>query len=356
MVKIVKEELSNTGLTKDFAPLVYFFGHGGSSTNNPYFAGYNCGACSGRPSTLNARLFAKMANRSDVREALKKENIVIPYTSHFVGGYHDTTQDTFAYFDEDEIPENLMELHQSSKEKYSSALSLNAKERARQFLLIDVKKSPNKVHKAVKKRAVSLFEPRPEYNHSNNCLFIVGHRDLTKNLFLDQRAFLNSYDYKSDPDGKLLANILNAGTGVCGGINLEYFFSTVDNEKLGAGSKLPQNVVGLYSIANGVKGDLRPGLPWQMIDVHDPVRILTVVEQKPELVLEVLQANPSTFEWYKNDWMKLTVYNPFDNELYILRNEKFIHYTPIQKTIDTIDDFEKLIESTHKNLPVYQLI
>jgi uncharacterized protein YbcC (UPF0753/DUF2309 family) len=356
MVKIVKEELSNTGLTKDFAPLVYFFGHGGSSTNNPYFAGYNCGACSGRPSTLNARLFAKMANRSDVREALKKENIVIPDTSHFVGGYHDTTQDTFAYFDEDEIPENLMELHQSSKVKYSSALSLNAKERARQFLLIDVKKSPNKVHKAVKKRAVSLFEPRPEYNHSNNCLFIVGHRDLTKNLFLDQRAFLNSYDYKSDPDGKLLANILNAGTGVCGGINLEYFFSTVDNEKLGAGSKLPQNVVGLYSIANGVKGDLRPGLPWQMIDVHDPVRILTVVEQKPKLVLEVLQANPSTFEWYKNDWMKLTVYNPFDNELYILRDEKFIPYTPIQKTIDTIDDFEKLIESTHKNLPVYQLI
>ncbi len=355
MVDIVKGELSNTGLTKDFAPLVYFFGHGGSSTNNPYFAGYNCGACSGRPSTVNARLFAKMANRPDVREALKKDGIIIPESTHVVGGYHDTTQDTFAYFDEDEIPENLKALHQSSKEQYSKALSLNAKERARQFLLINTKKSPEKVHKDIKKRAVSLFEPRPEYNHSNNCLFIVGHRDLTKNLFLDQRAFLNSYDYKSDPDGKLLANILNAGTGVCGGINLEYFFSTVDNEKLGAGSKLPQNVVGLYSIANGVKGDLRPGLPWQMIDVHDPIRILTVVEQKPELVLEVLQANPSTFEWYKNDWMKLTVYNPFDGELYILRDEKFIPYTPIQNKIDKIDNFEKLIESTHKNLPVYQL-
>ena len=136
---------------------------------------------------------------------------------------------------------------------------MNAKERARQFLLIDTKKTPQKVHKVVKKRALSLFEPRPEYNHSNNALFIVGHRNLTRNLFLDQRAFLNSYDYTADLDGKLLTNILNAGTGVCGGINLEYFFSTVDNEKLGAGSKLPQNVMGLYSIANGVKGDLRPG-------------------------------------------------------------------------------------------------
>lgn len=355
MIKMVKEELSNTGLTKDFANLVYFFGHGGSSTNNPYFAGYNCGACAGRPSTVNARLFAKMANRKDVRTALEKEGIVIPDSTHFVGGYHDTTQDTFAYFDEDNIPKKLISEHTDYKENFKDALDLNAKERARQFLLIDTKKPANKVHEKVKKRAFSLFEPRPEYNHSNNALFIVGHRNLTKNLFLDQRAFLNSYDYKSDPEGKLLTNILNAGTGVCGGINLEYFFSTVDNEKLGAGSKLPQNVIGLYSIANGVKGDLRPGLPYQMIDVHDPVRILTVVEHKPEVVMEVLKANPSTFEWYDKDWMKLTVFNPYDKELYILVNGEFQLYEPIQKSVPKIQDFEKMIESSSHNLPIHQL-
>lgn len=355
MVDVVKGELSNTGLTSNFAELIYFFGHGGSSTNNPYFAGYNCGACSGRPSTVNARLFAKMANRTDVRAALKKHQIVIPDSTHFIGGYHDTTQDTFVYFDENVIPKNLLEKHQKNIAKFEQALDMNAKERARQFLLINTKKSAKKVHQKVKKRALSLFEPRPEYNHSNNALFIVGHRNLTKNLFLDQRAFLNSYDYKQDPDGKLLTNILNAGTGVCGGINLEYFFSSVDNEKLGAGSKLPQNVIGLYAVANGVKGDLRPGLPWQMIDVHDPVRILTVVEQKPEVVLEVLKANPSTYEWYDKDWMKLTVYNPFDGELYILMKGEFKRYNPIQTNIPTINHFEELIESSHKNLPVYQL-
>ncbi len=356
MAEIVRGELSNTGLTNDFASLIYFFGHGGSSTNNPYFAGYNCGACSGRPSTVNARLFAMMANRSDVREQLKKEGISIPENTHFVGAYHDTTQDTFVYFDETFIPENLMAKHHLNKLDFGQALSMNAKERARQFLLINTNKPAHKVHEKVKKRALSLFEPRPEYNHSNNALFIVGHRDLTKNLFLDQRAFLNSYNYKLDPDGKLLTNILNAGTGVCGGINLEYFFSRVDNEKLGAGSKLPQNVIGLYSIANGVKGDLRPGLPYQMIDVHDPIRILTIVEQKPEVVLAVLKANPATFEWYDKDWMKLTVYNPFDNELYILINGAFKLYEPIQKSIPKIEDFEKFIESSERNLPIHQLI
>ncbi|MFD1550640.1 DUF2309 domain-containing protein [Putridiphycobacter roseus] len=355
MIEMVKGELSNTGLTTGFAPLVYFFGHGGSSTNNPYFAGYNCGACSGRPSSVNARLFAKMANRKDVRKALAADGILIPEFTHFIGGYHDTTQDTFVYFDEEEVPDHTLELHQSNKRQFGLALDMNAKERARQFLLVNTKQSAQKVHEKVKKRALSLFEPRPEYNHSNNALFIVGNRKLTKNLFLDQRAFLNSYDYKSDPDGKLLTNILNAGTGVCGGINLEYLFSTVDNEKLGAGSKLPQNVIGLYAIANGVKGDLRPGLPYQMIDVHDPIRILTVVEQKPEVVLKVLKDNPGTFEWYDKNWMKLTVFNPFDNELYMLIDGSFERYQPIQESIPILKDFEKLIESSSKNLPIHQL-
>lgn len=354
MIKMVKEELFNTGLTKNFMPLVYFFGHGGSSTNNPYFAGYNCGACAGRPSTVNARLFAQMANRKDLRKALVKQGIIIPESTHFVGAYHDTTQDTFDYFDQELIPEILATAHAKNKEKFEAGLAMNAKERARQFLLINTKKTPKKVHKIVKKRALSLFEPRPEYNHSNNALFIVGHRNLTRNLFLDQRAFLNSYDYKSDADGALLANILSAGTGVAGGINLEYFFSTVDNEKLGAGSKLPQNVMGLYSVANGVKGDLRPGLPYQMIDVHDPVRILTIVEQKPEIVLKVLKANPDTFGWYDKGWMKLAVYNPFNKELYILVNGSFQIYHPIQKVVPKIENFERFIESSSNNLPIHQ--
>lgn len=355
MIDIVSVELKNTGLTSDFSPLVYHFGHGGSSTNNPYFAGYNCGACSGRPSTVNARLFALMANRKDVRKGIKQKGIEIPDTTHFIGSSHDTTIDTFAYFDEDVIPENLKPLHQSNKEKFSIALDMNAKERARQFRLIDIKRPAAKVHKNVVERSYSLFEPRPEYNHSNNSLFIVGNRSLTKQLFLDQRAFLNSYDYKQDKDGTYLENILNAGTGVCGGINLEYFFSSVDNEKLGAGSKLPQNVLGLYAVANGVKGDLRPGLPWQMIDVHDPIRILTVVENSPELVLDVLKRNPETFDWYRKGWMKLFVFDPYKKSVFTLKNEEFVPYQSKIKSIDSMSDFEKLYEENYKNLPVFKI-
>jgi hypothetical protein len=100
---------------------------------------------------------------------------------------------------------------------------------------------------------------------------------------------MNSYNYRQDPEGKFLLGILKAVAPVCGGINLEYFFSRVDNQKLGAGSKLPHNVMGLIGVANGADGDLRPGLPSQMIEVHDPVRLLVIVEHDPQVVLRTVR-------------------------------------------------------------------
>jgi uncharacterized protein YbcC (UPF0753/DUF2309 family) len=172
------------------------------------------------------------------------------------------------------------------------------------------------VYEEVQQRSVSLFEPRPELNHATNSLCIVGRKELNNRLFLDRRAFLNSYDYKVDPDGKYLLNIINAAAPVCGGINLEYFFSRVDNERLGAGSKLPHNVMGLIGVANGFEGDLRPGLPIQMVEVHDPIRLMLIIEQIPDVVLDTIQRNASTYEWFINEWVILAVIHPETREVY----------------------------------------
>ena len=114
---------------------------------------------------------------------------------------------------------------------------------------------------------------------------------------------MNSYDYKTDLEGNLLFGIMKPIGPVCGGINLEYFFSRVDNQKLGAGTKLPHNVMGLFGVANGTDGDLRPGLPQQMIEIHDPVRLLVIVEHYPEIVLKTIQKAAEVNEWYINDWI-----------------------------------------------------
>ncbi|MBD1814909.1 DUF2309 domain-containing protein, partial [Microcoleus vaginatus DQ-U2] len=220
---------------------------------------------------------------------------------------------------------------------------------------IDTSLSLQTIHDKIRRRSVSLFEPRPELNHATNALCIVGRRELSQGLFLDRRSFLNSYDYRIDPEGKYLFNILKAAAPVCGGINLEYFFSRVDNQKLGAGTKLPHNVMGLFGVANGIDGDLRPGLPSQMIEVHDPVRLMIIVEQFPDVVLHTIKQSNQTYEWFINEWVHLVAVNPETKELFRFKNGNFEPYQPVTGQLQTVSDISPLLESQAENFPVYLL-
>lgn len=355
MTDRVEGLLKSIGLTGNFGQLVYVVGHGASSINNTHYAGYDCGACSGRPGSVNARVVSHMANQPKVRANLELRGITIPENTRFVGALHDTTRDEIEFYDDHALPEALLAAHKINVEVFYAALDLNAKERSRRFILTNTHDKPAKVHENVKLRSVSLFEPRPELNHATNSLCIVGRRGLTDHLFLDRRAFLNSYDYRTDPEGKYLLNILNAATPVCGGINLEYYFSRVDNQRLGAGTKLPHNVMGLIGVANGADGDLRTGLPWQMVEVHDPLRLLIVVEHFPDVVKTVISTNPTTYEWYQNNWVNLVVVNPQDGNMLRFVNGHFepLAFPPI--SMPHCDDLNALIESEFDNIPVQLL-
>lgn len=352
MTDRVKAVLNSIGLVSDFAPLVYLIGHGASSVNNTYYAGYDCGACSGRPGSVNARVFAAMANHPEVRKLLAESGIVIPESSQFIGGLHDTTRDEVEFYDEDLLSAINQEKHEANKPVFAKSLDENAQERSRRFVSIDSSKSLSKVHEDIKKRAVTLYEPRPELNHATNCLCIVGKRSLTYNLFLDRRAFMNTYDWHNDPEGNFLLNILNAAAPVCGGINLEYYFSRVDNYKLGAGPKLPHNVMGLIGVANGIEGDLRPGLPTQMTEMHDPLRLLMVIEHFPEVVLNTIQKNPATYEWFANQWVNLAIIHPTTKAISVFENVEMRSYEPLIREVPTFLNFTDEILSSADNIKV----
>jgi len=355
MADRVEALLKSIGLVDNYAPIVYLVSHGASSVNNTHYAGYDCGACSGRPGSVNARVASYMANHIKVREILLGRGLAIPESTKFVGALHDTTRDEIEFYDEDKMSEAIKALHNQNKITFSKALDDNAKERSRRFILIDSKQSSSKVHEQVKLRSVSLFEPRPELNHATNALCIIGRREMSKHVFLDRRSFMNSYDYKIDLDGKFLSNMIKPIGPVCGGINLEYYFSRVDNPKLGAGTKLPHNVMGLIGVANGIDGDLRAGLPNQMVEVHDPIRLMVIVEHFPEIVLKAIHVTPETYEWFENEWVHLVAMNPEDKSLYYFKDGAFSSYKPITDKINHVDNLEVLIESSEENFPVYSI-
>lgn len=352
MANRVEGLLKSIGLVTNFAPIVYVVGHGATSVNNTHFAGYDCGACCGRPSSVNAKVLSFAANHQGVRQLLKERGITIPETTQFVPALHDTTRDEIAFYDEELLNEINAGHHHHYKTIFAKALDRNAQERSRRFETINSNDSISAIHDKIRNRSVSLFEPRPELNHATNAMCIVGRRTVSEHLFLDRRSFLNSFDYRVDPVGDYLAGILGAVAPVGGGINLEYYFSRVDNHKLGAGSKLPHNVMGLIGVANGIDGDLRPGLPSQMIEVHDPVRLLIIVEHTPEAVKYAITKNLATYEWFCNQWVNLVVLNPNDGELYRFENEKFELYHPIEMPIKTVSDTLPYTQTSSENLAV----
>lgn len=363
----VETFLRNIGLVDHFSDIVYIMAHGSSSANNPHHGAHDCGACSGRPGCVNSRVFSFMANHKSVRKILAEHGIIIPDKTVFIAAMHDTASDLIGYYDDMDLDEHHRKLHEENKHSFEKALDLNAKERSRRFASINTNQPIEKVRKAIEDRSVSLFEPRPELGHGTNTLAIIGRRSVTRGLFFDRRAFLNSYDYRTDPDGKYLTNVMGPIGVVCGGINLEYYFSRVDNVKLGCGTKLPHNVMGLVGVANSSDGDLRPGLPWQMIEPHDPVRLMVIVEHYPEIVHKVIKSNDAMYEWYKNEWVHISALHPETGEFYYFKNEAFHLHHAEPADLEAVKNVHHLFEkapemmtnhithATFENLPIYQI-
>ena len=189
----------------------------------------------------------------------------------------------------------------------------------------------------VEQRSEDLAQVRPEYNHATNAACFVGRRGRTRGLFMDRRCFLTSYDPTTDDETtSILMRIMQAVIPVCGGISLEYYFSTVDNVGYGCGSKLPHNITSLIGVMEGAVSDLRTGLSQQMVEIHEPVRILFIVEAKPESILSIMDRNPLINTTIRNHWVQIATLDPTSNLIQLFQDDRFEPYEPGPQVLPTV--------------------
>ena len=87
---------------------------------------------------------------------------------------------------------------------------------------------------------------------------------------------------------------------------------------------------------DGAASDLRTGLPWQMVEIHEPVRLLVLVEATPQTMLAILEQNVAIKRLVANNWIQLAVVDPDSAIIHLFRGGQFERYRPESSGIPAV--------------------
>ena len=77
---------------------------------------------------------------------------------------------------------------------------------------------------------------------------------------------------------------------------------------------------------DGHASDLRTGLPWQMVEVHEPVRLLVVVEATPDRLRRIISHNDDLARLLQNRWIRVAAWSPESGELSLFTSRGLVRH------------------------------
>lgn len=321
-VSYLHKYLTMIGQVNEFPEFVAIIGHGSLSDNNPFESALDCGACGGNISLPNTRTLCMIANTQDVREKIKEKGIFIPDNTKFMPGLHITTTDEITFYDTDILTDQEMQKFAKVKDDFNNASMQSRVERSESLPCTHT-------HKDIMIKSMDWSEIRPEWGLAKNMGVFAGPRNSTKHLILNNRFFMHSYDWKVDNENaEILTAIFNGPLIIGEWINLEHYFSTVDNHIYGAGSKVYHNIVSKIGVFSGNYGDLKIGLPIQSVYLegepyHEPVRLLSFVEAPLEIAGKAVE-NSIAKPFILNEWIRPIIIDREAKKVYSYENGEFI--------------------------------
>jgi uncharacterized protein YbcC (UPF0753/DUF2309 family) len=277
-------------------------GHASRTVNNPLRAALDCGACCGHSGEANSRAAARLLNLPAIRQALAARGRPVPEGLHFLAAVHDTTTDEITICDRAAVPAT----HAGVVAELAGRLAVAAGEvRGERLPLLGGGTETDLV-----RRSRDWSELQPEWGLVGNWAIVIGPRTLSAGADLDGGVFLHEYDAARDADGTALEGIMTAPLVVSHWINMQYYASTVDNRRYGAGTKAIHSVVGGFGLVAGGGGDLLTGLPLQSLaDAsgwrHEPLRLQAVIAAPRERIAAIVGKHTLLEQLVTNDWLAI---------------------------------------------------
>jgi hypothetical protein len=283
-------------------PLVVLCGHASSTVNNPLKAALDCGACCGHSGEANGRVAARLLNLPAVRRALAARGLVVPHGLHVMAAVHDTTTDAITLCDRAAVPATHAAAVADLERQFAAAAGQVRRER------LPTLGGGNEAD--LVRRSRDWSELQPEWGLAGNWAIVIGPRTLSAAADLEGGVFLHEYDAARDADGAALEGIMTAPLVVSHWINMQYYASTIDNQRYGAGTKAIHSVVGGFGLVAGGGGDLLTGLPLQSLADgggwrHEPLRLQAVIAAPRERIATIVRKHSLLEQLVTNDWLAI---------------------------------------------------